>query len=281
MCLLTISYHIVCYRWMMESELELILHDAIHRKGKQHRTAGELVDIMKLKLGRLFSKHSPMVTIAPDVTGTESTQPSTTRRPTPNDTPTGRRGRPVVHAGMIRRMSDAPQRVNPSGFISDSSNFSPKIVRSSVPGTLTESPPPISHTMELGHPESQVPNIAIHSATEDDHGQHTTGYKPHQDSQQLSMRKPTSQTAGRTYSVDFTAEALQRERKGSVSEEPSNPAYGRRDRSSDRMAARTLTGNCESIFSMLFTSGNKIWKILAESDRDPLPCNLLVPWHAV
>lgn len=79
-----------------------------------------------------------------------------------------------VHTGMIRRMSNAPQRINPSGFVLEESKRSPTAETPAQPEvlesqpSLTDSPGALSQSLEHMPPIGGPSSIACDNNTEDD-----------------------------------------------------------------------------------------------------------------
>jgi len=138
-----------------------------------------------------------------------------------------------VHAGMIRRTSNAPQRVNPSGFVLEVPTIAETPPQSSVlenRPSLTESPRGLSQSLERVPPTDGTSSIVFRNAIDDDQqpSSRPTGYP--------LLRHPT---ASSRYTTD--PNQLSARRVGRTGRVPSVEASEREERRTTTELPRTAT----------------------------------------
>jgi len=141
-----------------------------------------------------------------------------------------------VHAGMIRRTSNAPQRVNPSGFILEEAKQAtttetppPLSILESEP-SLSDSPKAQSQNLEPMSPTDGTSSMVFRNATDDDH-------------------QPTSRPTGHpflrhaTTSSRFTTDPIQLSARkvGRAGRAPSMEVYEREEKRTTTELPRTAT----------------------------------------
>jgi len=159
---LTLSLHQI-NRWMFEAHLEGIVRRVAKLELGDKKPP--LRERVAFKLGKLFSSKSNQ--IPPDTRSASDTY----FRDIEGTHGVNSGGGARVHTGMIRRMSNAPQRVNPSGFVLEEAKqtTTPETPpQPSVLDSLSDSPRPLSQSLEHMPPIDGIPSIAVRNATDDD-----------------------------------------------------------------------------------------------------------------
>jgi hypothetical protein len=225
---------------------------------------------LAFKLGKLFSSK-------PNQTPLDTRSASDAHPHDVEDAPRVNSGnKRRVHAGMIRRMSDAPQRVNPSGLILEETKRAATAETPPLPETptsesdATDSPGPLPQNLERRSFTDGTPSMAFRDAIDDDQqpasrapGQPfvqyaTTSSRYTADPHQLSARR--FNRTGKAPSV----EVYEREEKRTTSELPRTatiefagfPQVHRRASASREQP----TGAGMTAPTMSLTKGRDLWR---------------------
>jgi hypothetical protein len=141
-----------------------------------------------------------------------------------------------VHAGMIRRTSNAPQRVNPSGFVLEvakqttTAEMPPQDSVLEGRPSLSESPGALSQSLERVPPTDGISSIVFRNATDEDQqsASRSTGYP--------FLRHTTTSSR---YTAD--PNQLSARRAGRIGRAPSVEAYEREEKRTTTELPRTAT----------------------------------------